>query len=70
MFCVQESNRTRLHIFGNTTMIWHKMADAGASVLSLDDAVDLGKAKQQVGNRVALLGNVRPTATMFSILDR
>jgi uroporphyrinogen decarboxylase len=54
-----------LHICGNTTRIWSEMADTGASVLSLDDCVDLGEAKEQVGDRVALLGNVRPTATMY-----
>ena len=54
-----------LHICGNTTRIWSDMADTGASVLSLDDAVDLGEAKRQVGDRVALLGNVRPTASMY-----
>jgi len=54
-----------LHICGNTSKIWREMADTGVSVLSLDDAVDLGDAKEQVGHQVALLGNVRPTATMF-----
>ncbi|QXE92995.1 uroporphyrinogen decarboxylase family protein [Geomonas subterranea] len=54
-----------LHICGNTTRIWPEMADTGASVLSLDDVVDLADAKAAVGDRVALLGNVRPTATMY-----
>ncbi|HJV64512.1 MAG TPA: uroporphyrinogen decarboxylase family protein [Geomonas sp.] len=54
-----------LHICGNSTRIWRQMADTGASVLSLDDEVDLAEAKRQVGDRVALLGNVRPTAVMY-----
>ncbi|MBJ6802285.1 uroporphyrinogen decarboxylase family protein [Geomonas propionica] len=54
-----------LHICGNTTKIWQEMTDTGASVLSLDDAVDLAEAKHQVGERVALLGNIRPTAAMY-----
>ncbi|MBU5613236.1 uroporphyrinogen decarboxylase family protein [Geomonas azotofigens] len=54
-----------LHICGNTTRIWREMADTGASVLSLDDAVDLADAKAEVGGRVALLGNVKPTAAMY-----
>jgi len=54
-----------LHICGNSSRIWPEMADTGASVLSLDDAVDLAAAKKQVGDRVALLGNVRPTASMY-----
>lgn len=54
-----------LHICGNTSKIWPEMAATGVSVLSLDDAVDLAKAKVLVGDRVALLGNIRPTAVMY-----
>ena len=54
-----------LHICGNTKKIWQEMADTGTSVLSLDDAVDIGEAKALVGERVALLGNIRPTASMY-----
>ena len=53
-----------LHICGNTTKIWQDMADSGASVLSLDDEVDIAEARAAVGGRVALMGNIRPTATM------
>ena len=54
-----------LHICGNTSKIWPEMADTGVSMLSLDDAVDLAEAKALVGDRVALLGNIRPTAAMY-----
>ncbi|BBB89597.1 MAG TPA: uroporphyrinogen decarboxylase family protein [Methylomusa anaerophila] len=54
-----------LHICGNTKKIWQDMADTGAGILSLDDTVDLAAAKQEVGGRVAILGNVKPTATMY-----
>jgi uroporphyrinogen decarboxylase len=54
-----------LHICGNTRKIWKSMADTGAGILSLDDTIDLAVAKQEVGHRVALLGNVKPTATMY-----
>ena len=40
------------------------MADSGASILSLDDQVDLADARAAVGDRVALIGNITPTATM------
>jgi uroporphyrinogen decarboxylase len=54
-----------LHICGNTSKIWEDMVDTGVGVLSLDDMVDIGEAKARVGDKVALLGNVRPTAVMF-----
>ncbi|HEY3423660.1 MAG TPA: uroporphyrinogen decarboxylase family protein [Negativicutes bacterium] len=54
-----------LHICGNTKRIWDSMADTGAGILSLDDTIDLAAAKQQIGNQVAISGNVKPTATMY-----
>ena len=53
-----------LHICGDSSKIWPEMADTGATVLSLDDVVDLAAAPAPVGDRVALIGNVTPTATM------
>ena len=40
------------------------MADCGAGTLSLDDEVDLAEARAAVGERVALVGNIRPATTM------
>ncbi len=54
-----------LHICGNTKKIWEDMADAGAGLLSLDNRVDLEEAKHSVGDRVVLVGNVKPTETMY-----
>ncbi len=54
-----------LHICGNTRNIWSLMADTGAGSLSLDDEIDLEEAKKLVGERVALIGNVKPTETMY-----
>lgn len=54
-----------LHICGNTRKIWHDMADTGAGILSLDDTIDLAAAKREIGNRVAILGNVKPTESMY-----
>ena len=54
-----------LHICGNTKRMWALMADAGAGSLSLDDTIDLSEAKKVVGDRVILVGNVKPTQTMY-----
>ncbi|MBB4199451.1 uroporphyrinogen decarboxylase [Rhodoblastus sphagnicola] len=53
-----------LHICGDSSRIWSDMADTGASLLSVDDEVDLAEARAQVGDRVGLIGNIRPTAVM------
>lgn len=54
-----------LHVCGNTAPIWEAMADSGADCLSLDNEVDLAAAKQKVGARVRLMGNVRPSEVML-----
>jgi uroporphyrinogen decarboxylase len=54
-----------LHICGNTKNVWSDMADTGAGFLSLDDVVDLAAAKRAIGERAVLVGNIRPTSSMF-----
>lgn len=53
-----------LHICGKTLPIIELMADTGADLLSIDQ-IDLGAAKGLVGDRVCLLGNVKPAETLF-----
>jgi uroporphyrinogen decarboxylase len=48
------------HICGQTIKIVEDMADCKADILSLDNLVDLKKAKELVGDRVCLVGNVDP----------
>lgn len=54
-----------LHICGQTTPILEAMCNTGARVLELDHLVDLGKAKQLVGQRVCLMGNLNPTDVLL-----
>lgn len=53
-----------LHICGHSHLIWDQMADEGAAVLSLDK-VDLQRAKEAVGDRVCLMGNVPPAEVLL-----
>jgi len=62
---IEGKNAPSLHICGNTKKIWTLMADAGSGALSLDDTIDLEEAKKVVGHRVILVGNVKPTQTMY-----
>jgi uroporphyrinogen decarboxylase len=54
-----------LHICGRSDLIWEMMADAGADCLSIDNEADLLAAKEKVGDRVRLMGNVRPSEVML-----
>ena len=54
-----------LHICGKTAKIWEAMVDAGADCLSIDNDASLIDAKQAVGCRVRLMGNVHPSAIML-----
>jgi Uroporphyrinogen-III decarboxylase len=49
-----------LHICGKTEKIWGLMADAGADCISIDNDADLSDAREAVGDRVRLMGNVKP----------
>ncbi|HEX2950598.1 MAG TPA: uroporphyrinogen decarboxylase family protein [Armatimonadota bacterium] len=54
-----------LHICGKTRPIWPLMVDAGADCISIDNDADLEEAKVTVGDRVRLMGNVRPSEVML-----
>jgi uroporphyrinogen decarboxylase len=47
-----------IHICGDTTPILKDLAKTGAKCLSVDETVDLRNAKEIVGDRVAIFGNV------------
>jgi uroporphyrinogen decarboxylase len=46
-------------------MIWGDVADAGLGSFSIDDRMDLEEAKKTIGERMILVGNVKPTETMY-----
>ena len=54
-----------LHICGRTSSIIDLMADSGAAVLSIDQ-ISLREAREKVGGRVCLMGNVRPAETLLN----
>ncbi len=54
-----------LHICGDSTRVLDAYADTGADVIELDHAVDLRIAKQTVGQRAALMGNVHTVTELL-----
>ncbi len=55
-----------LHICGNTIPILERMADTGARILELDYKVDLTLAKDMVGERVCIQGNIDPVGVLLN----
>ena len=53
-----------LHICGKTKRIIQSMVETGAEVLSIDD-IDMAEAKQLVGDKVCLMGNISPADGML-----
>lgn len=55
---------TCLHICGRSKEIWDHMVDTGIASLSIDNVEDLSEAKNLVGDKVLLIGNVNPVDVM------
>ncbi len=56
---------TLLHICGDNTLIIEKMADTGADIIEFDYKVSMAYAKQKVGDRVCLMGNLNPCGALL-----
>ena len=54
-----------LHVCGDTEPILDMMADSGARILSLDQCMDLPKAKERVTGRCGVGGNVDPVNVLL-----
>ena len=55
-----------LHICGNTIPILEWMVDTGAHIIELDYQVDLTFAKDMVGERVCVQGNIDPVGILLN----
>ena len=54
-----------LHICGDTTDRLHHIAQAGFDCFHIDSKVDPFKAKEIVGNRISLMGNINNPSTLL-----
>ena len=57
-------SRPGAHICGKTSPIWRDLADAGLFSFSIDNCEDLKEAKDAVGDRMRIAGNVPPVDVM------
>jgi len=54
-----------LHICGDTRLILQDIVDTGIKSFKLDETVGLQEAKEAIGNRMALAGNVPPVKVLL-----
>ena len=54
-----------LHICGDTTAILEDMADTGTDIVEIDSKVSMRTAKETIGDRSALIGNLEPSAVLL-----
>jgi len=57
---------TMVHICGNSTGILHDILDIKPHCFSLESKVDLKRAKEVLGGKVCVAGNVSPTGVFLS----
>ncbi|MCT8977323.1 uroporphyrinogen decarboxylase family protein [Clostridium sp. CX1] len=55
-----------IHICGKSRGIWEDVVNAGVSNFSIDNAEDLEEAKEIMGDRVVITGNVPPVEAVYS----
>ena len=55
-----------LHICGNTTPILKDMAEAGFTALSIEEKVEIAKAKEIVGDMSRVVGNIAPAGVLLT----
>ena len=58
-------DRKLLHICGNSTNVLDLYADTGADMVEIDNVVDLRVAKERIGDRIALVGNVHTVTDLL-----
>ncbi len=60
-----------LHICGRTNGIWEDLVELGFSSLSIDNIEDIQEAKNRVGDKIRISGNVPPVEVLeFGTIDQ
>ncbi len=54
-----------LHICGNSTPVLNFYADTGADLVEIDNAVSMATAKERIGARTALVGNINTVTELL-----
>ncbi|MFQ7312360.1 MAG: uroporphyrinogen decarboxylase family protein [Sellimonas sp.] len=57
--------RPSLHICGNTYKVWGYFREMPIRAISLDNIMDLAKAKEELGHQMILMGNIDPVGIIL-----
>lgn len=64
-FIAREGALSILHICGNSSHLLNEMAETGTNGMSIDSPVDLRQAREKLGHRVCLMGNLPPVRVLL-----
>lgn len=63
---IRSAGKTHIsHICGDTSDRMDHVADTGCAAFSVDHQVDIGEAVGRMGGRIAIIGNMNPSAILF-----
>jgi [methyl-Co(III) methanol-specific corrinoid protein]:coenzyme M methyltransferase len=65
-FCREVKGMRILHMCGDATAILDPLADAGFDGISIEEKVSVSVAKEIIGDRVRLIGNISPSDTLLT----
>lgn len=65
-FIKSKGKPVTIHICGKTEKIWEDIVEMGVDGFSVDNVIDLKYCKDQIGNKVKILGHVDPSSIMYS----
>ncbi len=65
-FCREVTGLKILHMCGDATAVLDSLANVGFDGISIEEKVSVSFAKEIVGNRVRLIGNVSPSDTLLA----
>ena len=63
--CRKHDAVTLLHICGNNEKVFHLYAECGADIVAVDHKANMAYAKEVMGDRVCLIGNLDPVTVLL-----
>jgi MtaA/CmuA family methyltransferase len=62
--------KVKMHICGDINHLLHSLSELNLDILDLDSQIELDQARQQMGDHVALCGNINPVTIQNSTIEQ